>query len=262
MSFLVLIGVLVYGYDYDYNQKGNDWVCNETLSPINVDLNPVSILEDDDRYWYIDVKDYGDSDTNFMAYIKEKVYLTLNRTDIGTLRKMKNDETVIDTYNLEEIRFHAPSEHILGSSRSDLEVQLYHTNTNEEGDSLILSVLFNSIDSKDYRMKFFSDIEGTLEDNKKTDKANPIDVTGGYYKIKTFYNYNGTDTLPNCTKTEWVIFGEVIELYNIHLEKISSHIDGNYKDISNSTAEVNYHYADINLSAIISLGFLSLLIVS
>lgn len=258
MSFLLLIGMLVHGYDY--NDKGDNWNCIDALSPINPTLNPVQILEDDDSYWYIDVKDYGDSDTTFMAYIEEKVYLTLNRTNTGTLRKMKNDDSVIATYDLEEIRFHAPSEHILGNSRSDLEVQLYHTS--EEADPLIFSVLFNEIDSKDYRMKFFSDIEGTLEDEKSTDKANPIDITGGYYKIKTFYNYNGTDTLPGCAKTEWVIYSEPIKLYKTHLEKISTHLDGNYKDISNTTSPVNYHYADISLSTIISLGFLSLLIVS
>ncbi|OMJ72782.1 hypothetical protein SteCoe_28700 [Stentor coeruleus] len=253
--------MIVYGYGYDYDDQGDNWGCISSLSPINVDLNPVEILEADENYWYIDVKDYGDTDTDFMAYIKEKVYLTLNRTESGTLRKMKNDNSTIATYNLEEIRFHAPSEHYIGGNQSDLEVQLYHTSS--ENNPLILSVLFNEISSSDYRMKFFSDIEGTLENEKSTDKANPIDVTGGYYKIKTFYNYNGTDTIPDCNNTEWIIFGEVLNLYKNHFEVISNLLVKNFKKISiidNTT--VHYHYADISFSTIISIGFLSLFLVS
>ncbi|OMJ70452.1 hypothetical protein SteCoe_31573 [Stentor coeruleus] len=253
--------MLVSGDDYNYAQYGDDWICGVSLSPRDIDLNSTKVIESDDNYWSIDVKDYGDSDTTFTAYIKENIYLKLNRTESGTLRKVKNDDTVIDSYDLKEIRFHTPSEHTIAGNRSDLEVQLYHTNA--AGNSLILSVLYNSKDNTDYKMKFFSNIEGTLENEKETDKANPIDVTGGYYKIKTFYNYVGTDTLPGCASTEWVIFGEVISLYKSQLEKISEHVSGNYKNPSKwPDVGVTYYYADISFSTIISIGLLSLFLVS
>mmetsp|Transcript_8842 Transcript_8842/g.14344 ORF Transcript_8842/g.14344 Transcript_8842/m.14344 type:complete len:546 (-) Transcript_8842:484-2121(-) len=157
-------------------------------------------------------------------------------------------------YHLENLEFHAPSEHTIGSSRYAAEMQLVHKDSS--GKYLIVSVLMDSSLDELGRNNFIDYMWG-LGTDFHDGEANSIMVDIKHYNTLTsvsalsldrqinpyeellpaspaYFAYQGSLTSPPCTEgVEWVVMAEPIGIS-------TSQVDYFTFAMSNVTNATNY----------------------
>ena len=166
-------------------------------------------------------------------------------------------------YTVTSINFHVPAEHLIANVRHDMEVQIFHTSST--GSTLILSVLFNETTNSDDLRIFFTDfLTANSSATSTSNQINPVDVTGGYYYLRQFYNYNGTTTIPDCASAEWIIFDTPLNIVDTQFQNFASFLmsrtAGNYRSVQSNSNQVIHYYGDYGYAAYLLLGLGYLLV--
>ena len=107
-----------------------------------------------------------------------------------------------DRYDLLQFNFHVPSEHRVGGSQYEMEVQLVHKNAHS--DIAIVSVFFSNGNESAIIAPVWSATPKTKGKVEKPIKFNPSLLLP---KARKYVNYSGSLTMPPCTEgVAWIVF--------------------------------------------------------
>ena len=112
-----------------------------------------------------------------------------------------------ESVQLEEIRFHSPSEHTIQTYSYPLEAQFHHVDKN--GRKLVMSVMFQPGEHNAELAKAWEHLPTDSGQSRALEQ--PLDA-GKLLPMKTdYYRYNGSLTTPPCTEgVSWL----VLKFYN------------------------------------------------
>lgn len=169
--------------------------------------------------------DYGEPIENGGEYIEirgEKVALPNMLSYDSTLNISG------ETYTLQKINFHTPSEHKYEHKSYPLEVQLHHKNEFQQW--AILSVFFETGQKNDLiekLLQYISDDESpTQQPQTMINAQNLLPQQRGYY------HYRGSLTTPPCHEgVRWFVFKESNSLSKSQLQKLTQEIKPNNRPL-------------------------------
>lgn len=121
-------------------------------------------------------------------------------------------------YQLTDIHFHMPSEHILEETQTDIEFHLVHTNANQE--NLVVGVLFNLTDTDnwvgDNRDKSSWDFE------QHSEWFNPTIFLPN--KQSHFHYVGSLTTPPTKGPVNWFVFDTIGEISRLFIEEFREEV--------------------------------------
>ncbi len=114
-------------------------------------------------------------------------------------------------YELKQLHFHTPSEHLINGRQSDMEIHFVHEDRNHS-----VAVIGIFVD-KGTQNKVFQNIVNTLKEDESLKEKRSISVN-----IQSFIpinskkaTYNGSLTTPPCTEgLKWIVFEKPIHFSN------------------------------------------------
>ncbi len=111
-------------------------------------------------------------------------------------------------YQLVQMHFHTPSEHVVQKKGFSMEAHLVHQS--EDMHYTVVSILFKEGKENEFIKKFIADIP--LQENEKNAKNSFLNISEILPIGSTFYTYSGSLTTPPYTEgVHWVIFQKNIE---------------------------------------------------
>ncbi|SMF82558.1 carbonic anhydrase family protein [Pseudobacteriovorax antillogorgiicola] len=121
------------------------------------------------------------------------------------------------TYFLDEIRFHTPSEHRIKGEPHDGEIQLIHRN--ERGEILAVSILV----WEGSRLPAFDVIKAKIPRKEGSKKILVgFDIRNLLPKKRRYFRYSGSMTTPPCQEgVTWVIFQSAIQLSGHQIDQLT-----------------------------------------
>ncbi len=107
-----------------------------------------------------------------------------------------------ESAELQEIRFHSPSEHTIQTYSYPLEAQFHHVD--KDGNKLVLSVMFQPGEHNAELEKAWAHLPTDSGQSRALEQ--PLDA-GQLLPMKTdYYRYNGSLTRPPCTEgVSWLV---------------------------------------------------------
>lgn len=255
MLFFLIFGV----HGWDYKNHGSDWtngVCQTASNQSPRDIGTYSTISSG-NLWYLNVRTYKAATVSQSTGISYSLNNYFSITgDFGYATKEGTaDPDGSAKYTIDSIEFHVPAEHSINNVTSDMEVQIYHSSSTSDT-YLVFSVFFNSVNDPEYERKFFIDV---LNANSTATEVNPIDLTGGYYDIKQFYQYFGSESKPDCATAEWILYQEPFSLYSDQFNKFknllqSGGFSGNYRSQEINTNIVSLYLGVYESGKILLMG--------
>lgn len=132
-------------------------------------------------------------------------------------------------FQLNELHFHSPSEHLVSSKQFDLEAHLVHTG--EDGEPMVIAVfIVEGNPRKDFNplidsLEEFS-LRGTQSDSLLIDPADFIPID------RSYYTYEGSHTSPPCMEgVSWLIFRDPFELPGREIERLRRVVGENCRPV-------------------------------
>jgi len=118
-------------------------------------------------------------------------------------------------YELKQLHFHTPSEHLLNGHQSDMEIHFVHEDRNHS-----IAVIGIFVD-KGTQNKAFQNVVNLLKEDKDLKENSSISVNiQSLIPINSKkITYNGSFTIPPCTEgLKWIVFEKPIQLSNQQIE--------------------------------------------
>jgi len=135
---------------------------------------------------------------------------------------------VIDgvNYALQQIHFHAPSEHLLNGKAARMEAHLVHRDA--DGRLAVTGVFINEGDENSALEPFFAALPQNEEERPESE-LDPSDLLPGEGDL---YRYAGSLTTPPCSEgVIWHIFAEPIEMSAAQIAAFTSLYKGNSRPV-------------------------------
>ena len=159
---------------------------------------------------------------------------TLNITNNGhTIQVTYGNDSTLDvdnkTYKLLQFHFHAPSEHTINGSYSDMELHLVHKSDND-GEYAVIGVMLKPGTEN----IAYSQILKNLPKEKSEPQMINVDINAvNLLPVnKSYYRYNGSFTTPPCTEgVKWFVMNNPIKLSSSQIEMFKAIYDNNYRPI-------------------------------
>lgn len=247
LAILAIFTLLVsQSHAWDWAEQGDDWtdVCatGKSQSPIDIiTADFVSVDSDDDTVKV--VTSFKDFTGNFVLSLGSPTYHD-ETNGVGTL-KINSDE-----FNLVDVHFHSPAEHLINGVRPAFELHLY--GLTKDGKNLETAILFKIGEENDFIQSIIESVGNT-----KTTKFN----LGSIYPKGTlddYYYYIGSTSapFPDCIEgTSWVILDKYLEISPEQLtyfqqvwttwEKSQNYeSEGRYRHVQPLNGRKVYHYQD------------------
>lgn len=276
-AFLVVIPVI---YCFNYDNHGIDWpgTCNTSTfqSPIDINLDNIQEIDSSDSsYWSLDLH-YSPVHIINMNSTKAKLItsgfaynpkINLNIfSNFGKISKVQGQSST--PYEASSISFHYPAEHTISKSSQNtkgnylLEVQITHISPYDPNDTLILSVFFQPSSQSNYFLKkvidsYYSTIGGGIDCTW---------ATNGWFVVKNFFTYLGSQTTPNCNEgVTWVILSDIVNATQSQIDFFSSKLNlsgsgGNFRYTFPQNGRIVYkHTAGVFSFSIFLQGFVYIL---
>ncbi|CAG9335252.1 unnamed protein product [Blepharisma stoltei] len=209
MSFLGIAASQSFSYDYHGVEWSSYCVNGLSQSPINITkaYDGLELHENDNDANYAYFKlDW--SERHLKPTYNPFVNFVLN-SDFGFSNLTSADEVLIDSYHIQTIKVHYPSEHRFNNDGSDIyaltnpnemEVQFEHKSLTT-GNVMILAIIYEWGSSN-----FF--IESLIDSFNNPSGATirmPEAIPGPKY-LWNYYNYTGSYTVPSCGEgITWVV---------------------------------------------------------
>ncbi len=146
-----------------------------------------------------------------------------------------------ETYHLQQIHFHEPSEHTINGIRYPIEIHLVHKNSGKN--FTVLSIL----GEEGTKSQVFESLESflPLQVGEEKEIHQSFDLTTLFPKNMDFYSYSGSLTTPPCTENvNWVIFKNPIIISLDEVIKLKKNMPvNNYRDeqpLNDRSIYINY----------------------
>lgn len=133
-----------------------------------------------------------------------------------------NEYVQIDNvkYYLQQIHFHVPGEHKLGSRSYPMEVHLVHEGPNSQ--PLAVGVWLQSGAANSFLSAVFAKpIPAVNASAQPTLTLNPVDLLP---KQSRYYRYTGTLTAPPCQTVSWIMLKNAITVSNAQLAQFKTEV--------------------------------------
>ncbi|CEM06956.1 unnamed protein product [Vitrella brassicaformis CCMP3155] len=221
---------------WNYNQQGADWTMGdctsaERQSPINIASQHTTALDEPFRYNY-------ETKGGKISLINNGHTLeVIGQQALGHLDYRGN------VYRLEQIHFHAPSEHTFENQARELEMHLLHMN--DDHGLMVVSLTFSSVGaSAAHPFLTVLEAKGFPSENGRVE----INMEGGdEFNLNTlisdtedFYKYAGSLTTPPCTENaQWFVMAQPLLAKASQLELFTKAFaypgtQGNFRIIQNT----------------------------
>lgn len=126
------------------------------------------------------------------------------------------------TYDLVQLHFHAPSEHVVDGEAYAAEAHLVHAN--DAGELAVVGVL---IEEGSDANPFFSDLWERLPEGDAERQPVEIDLNELLPEDRSFFSYRGSLTTPPCTEdVRWTVMQTPIALSEDQIERLETHATG------------------------------------
>lgn len=128
-------------------------------------------------------------------------------------------------YDAQNVQFHAPAEHQIGSNSFDLEMQFVYKIKNEftgfTRNTAILSILFNVDDVNP--VNIFNSLNPSNLNSGFS--VNMSSVMGGYVNTPiVYYTYKGSNTIPGCEEAvNWYVASSPLSVSSSDLKKFTQY---------------------------------------
>ena len=175
-----------------------------------------------------------------------------------TLLTTQNNTVIFNdnTYLLDKITFHLPSQHTVKGNTYKMEINFHHTpKLSSINENLIIALFVTDMGYNEKSSKEFSKIVQNLpvQKNSLLSSGVTIDLLNILPKYKSFYTYKGSLPYPPCTKNYiWVIFDNptVISLneYKILKSKIFKNVRRPLQKIGDRKVYYNNNYSAIKVN--------------
>ena len=118
-------------------------------------------------------------------------------------------------YRLDEIHFHSPSEHRLGTRSFALEIHLLHKNVNDENDLAVIGVFMNEVPGAPNNQAFEQILENIDKDEIQMDPAGLLPPC----EPRLDFRYLGSKTTPPCNAgVHWHVLDQPIAVPPIQVD--------------------------------------------
>lgn len=132
-------------------------------------------------------------------------------------------------FNLQQLHFHAPSEHALNGKRYDMEAHFVHKAAN--GEQTIVGVFFK----EGKKNPALSPVWDNMPAAGKTNKVPGIKIKASDLlpsDTKAYFHYMGSLTTPPCSEVvNWYILAEPIEMSKAQIKAFSKMIPANNRPV-------------------------------
>ena len=208
-----------WSYDKDSTSGPKYWKNNypncglNNQSPINIETEKTRVcnLQCQLKIKYKPSKCYVNNENNLINILYDPGSYVVYKSENAT------------KYNLNKMTPHVPGLHSINGKKYDMELCLYHTNS--ENQILIVSILINANDNFSYSQDFLNQfIPGLKNQTYSGSSENPqydysIGVANNWNAenvlpvLRNFFIYKGTLPYPPCTKgVIWVIFENSVNI--------------------------------------------------
>lgn len=249
---LAFFSIIIVVFCFNYDNHGIDWpgTCNTSAfqSPIDINLDNIYPVDSSDpSYWslklsyspvhIINLNSTKPTQISSGFSFNPKINLNIF-SNFGQVSKVQGSSS--SRYSASSLSFHYPAEHTISKSSQDpkgnylLEVQITHISSSNSSDVLILSVFFQPSSQSNYFLK-------KVIDSYYSTIGEDIDctwATNGWFVVKNFFTYEGSQTTPNCNEgVTWVILSDIVNATQSQLDFFSSKLN-----ISNSGGNFRYTF--------------------
>ena len=164
------------------------------------------------------------------SYVEEPLSLFIAKHTVKA-SPFRHSFVTIDNvkYELEEIHFHSPSEHLVDSRAYPLEAHLVHTG--EDGGHMILGLfIVEGNAGKDFNPLIESFEQFRL--TNKYDESLLIDPFDFIPSDPAYYSYSGSYTSPPCIEgVNWLIFRDPFQLPGAQIERLRRVVGENCRPV-------------------------------
>jgi carbonic anhydrase len=198
----------------EYWQVAGDGKAQSPVDIVVADLAPVDTLKRPKIYYHATkfrIEDNGH--TIELVPLEQDNYIILDN----------------DTYQLQQMHFHLPSEHTVDGRSFAMEAHLLHKDA--DGSIAVIGILFEN-------GKTNSTLKETFDQLSKknaqyfTGSMEPVDLTELLAVGEGVYRYDGSLTTPPCTEgVKWVIYAKTVELSDIQINTFASWYTGNARPV-------------------------------
>ena len=242
LAILATISLLSFqSQAWDYAKQGDDWtgLCatGKSQSPIDIVTGDLHMVDSDDEVVKV-VTSFKDFTGNFVLSTGSPNYHD-ETNGVGTM-KVNSDE-----FNLVDIHFHVPGEHLVDGLRPELELHLYGFTTG--GKTLESAILFKVGEANEF-------IQDVIESVGKTETTK-FNLSSVYPQgtIENYYYYMGSTSapFPDCGEgNSWVIMAKFLEISSeqlVYLQEVwKTYADydsmGRYRNVQPLNGRKVYHY--------------------
>jgi carbonic anhydrase len=160
---------------------------------------------------------------------------TATITDIGaTIRADFSPGSSITVdgvrYDLAQVHYHAPSEHILNNVAADAEFHFVHKSA--DGELAVIGVLVFTGETNSVYAPLVDGISATPAVGMGDPVEIEIDVSALMGELGATFRYDGSLTTPPCSEgVEWIVRSETIELSAAQVASLTARYEGNARPV-------------------------------
>ena len=125
------------------------------------------------------------------------------------------------TYNLDQLHFHAASEHTLGGAHSPLEIHLVHKNA--QGGLAVVGVLLKAGAENPAYAPVLQNLPAQVSQQAAPVAGATVDANALLPAQRSYWRYNGSLTTPPCTEeVKWLVMRTPVELSEAQIAAFTS----------------------------------------
>ncbi len=130
-----------------------------------------------------------------------------------------------EVFDLVQLHFHHPSEHLVQGKRYEMEIHMVHKT--EDHQYAVIAILANHGKGNETIQNLWNHIPAQI-DQVLVEPDQWIDANGLFPDSNTYYYYNGSLTTPPCTENvTWFVLEEPIEVSKDQIEYFRKFIEHN-----------------------------------
>lgn len=159
------------------------------------------------------------------------VPVTASVADVGATIKATfspGSSILVDgiTFNLLQVHFHAPSEHVVDGAAADAEFHFVHEAA--DGALAVIGILVDDGEANDVYAPLIDAIGATPKPGQGDPVEVDIDVAALMGDVGATYRYDGSLTTPPCSEgVRWIVRGERITLSSAQIDILTERYEGN-----------------------------------
>ena len=129
------------------------------------------------------------------------------------------------TYELKQLHFHTPSEHLIDGITYPMEMHMVHTQAGNPGKYLVIGMLFREGELNEFLQEILR--KAPLQAGDRVDDVMQLDVNDLLASVEGYYHYEGSLTTPPYSETvTWLVMQAAQQASAAQLELLNK-LEGN-----------------------------------